>query len=146
MSETMMQNIIDDLTKNGVEVEKLCVLTCATEQYLGELVSFNDNDASPVRVVLKNPRRILRLQKVEPGNLRIDILLLEFDLVSAGEVVFWPVVFYRFTDVSEESKLRMLSIYARFFKEQEQKRAAAAGIVIPQMELPPGIGSGIRPG
>jgi hypothetical protein len=140
MNDAMMQNILDDLTKNGVDPEKLCVLTCATEQYFGELVEYVDDGVAPVRVKLKDPRRILRLQKVEPGNLRIDILLLDIDLVSSGVITFWPVVFYKLSDVCEDSRLRMMALYARYFKEQEQKRAAAAGIILPEPQTPPGIG------
>jgi hypothetical protein len=136
----MMQAILEDLVKNDVDPEKLCVLTCATEQYVGELVEYVDDGAAPVRVKLKNPRRVLRLQKVEPGNLRIDILLLDIDLISSGEITFWPVVFYKLTDVSPESRLRMMALYARYFKEQEQKRAKEAGIILPEMQPPPGIG------
>ena len=144
MSDVMMQNLVADLEKNNVEVDKLCVAICASEQYIGELLEYYDEGAAPVRVVLKNPRRILRIQKVSPGNVAIDVIVLDIDLVSAGTMTFWPVGFYKLSDISEDSRVRMLAMLARYFKSLEMQRAAESGIVIPTMETPPNFAEGLR--
>jgi hypothetical protein len=136
MSDIRLHNLADELRSRGIDTDKLCVAICASEQYIGELV----------RVVLKDPRRIFRVQKVAADNesIRLQVHILNIDLVDSGTMTFWPVGFYKISDVSEESQIRMLGMYLLYFRSQEMQRAAESGIVIPKMETSPDFAAGLR--
>jgi hypothetical protein len=122
------------LTEKGVETQRLGVFGVIGEQILGEAEECPDDDGW---IVIKNPKRIIRLQEMgEGGSFRINFILIEWDLIVGGEIHARPEYHYSLKNLNEESQLRYLGLYAQYFEQKKMAAAARANIVIPEMQSP----------
>lgn len=129
-----MKSIIQDA---NVDVEKLGVVMWASEQLFGEVI---ERKFEPYHhVVMKDPKRILRLQQVQPGNFRVDFILVDLDLMESGRVELQPMGFYLVRDLDEDSQHRMLGLYLSYLENKQRSKAAEAGIVIPDVRPPANV-------
>jgi hypothetical protein len=134
---SMLDQIKDDLTKAGVEVDKLGVVMVGNEQIYGEIIDVKMEPMHSVRV--RNPKRMLRLQQVQPGNFRVDFIVIDLDLITHGTVVLFPQGIYFLSELDADSQGRMMALYVNYFENKKRANAAAAGIVVPDVKPPANV-------
>jgi hypothetical protein len=132
------------LEKAGVQPEKLCVLMVgASDQIVGEIELLKIGEP----VVVRNPKRLSRIQQVHNGpngavGMSIMFMVGDLDLMEEGVAQFLPTGGYLIRWGNPASITSMLGLYAEFLerREQNKKMAAAkdAGIVLPNGPLPRG--------
>lgn len=142
--EIALQQMKDKVTDEGhVNVDALMVVMMGQEQVLGECIGTTIE--GQLEITLKNPKRFLRLQQVQPGNFRIDFLIIDLDHMSSGKATFFPSGFYYLKDMDTLSQLRMLLLYATYLENKKVARAAQAGIKLAGPGDVQGLGADVRP-
>lgn len=132
-NEGMLALLKEDLTKHGVEVDKLGVVMMGKELIYGEIQEVR---LQPHTALVKNPRRMIRLEQIQSGNFRVDFLLIDFDLISGGTIAVVPEGLYFLSELDDESQGRMLALYRGYLENKKRAKAAEAGIVIPENNKP----------
>jgi hypothetical protein len=135
MSEKLVQ-MSKDLAEKGIDPEQLGIVMYGQEQVFGEILDVTPDAGRSVRV--KNPKRFLRLQRVEPNNFRVEFILIDFDLMTVGVADIVPQVMFMLKNCDEETRVRYYGMYLGFFEQKKLASAARAGIVVA------GAGDGVR--
>jgi hypothetical protein len=127
----LLEQLTATLREKGVEVERLAVLSVGSDQIIGEIDYAESKQLTGRSVLVKNPKRLIRLQRMEGQSLSIDFLIGDLDFVSSGAVQVSPVYSYRINDINEESQTAMLGLLVMYFENRARNRAQAAGIQLP---------------
>ena len=140
-----LEELTKALEKEGVDVGSLTVCMMGDEQFLGSVHETQHREGG-VYVKVRDPKRIIRIQQIHEGNLRIEFTLVDLDYIEKGEVEVYATAFYRLEEQSLMTRLRMYVLYLQYFESKKMMRAAAAGIQVPKIQLPEGIGSKSKAG
>lgn len=127
-----LKAIKDALKSKGVAVEDLAVLMIPGDQIIGELVG-ESGPVCPVNrsVKVKNPKRILREMMRTNEGVVINFMVGDLDMVEEGMVFFHPHGGYRVDQISEDSQVHLLAIYADFMERKMMNKAKEAGLILP---------------
>lgn len=138
-SEILVQKGL--LNEMGVDPDKLVILfLSATEMVIGEDLDYQGGPDDSYQnylladvVLLKNPKRLTRLQMIDrnTGGLAVEIRFSDFDFLSGGKIEVRHQGGFRLSWLNGESQLTYLKIYVGFLDSRRVAKAKAAGLVIP---------------
>jgi hypothetical protein len=129
------------LTDEGVNVNTLMLVMIGDEQLLGE-EGLSEVLGSSLTFRLKNPKRLLRLQRLEGDNFSVKFILIDLDLIDEGSITVVPQAYYRLRDLSEVSRVHMLALYETLLSNKKTMRQVASSkIILPRLEMPQGLGA-----
>lgn len=122
-----IDKMMTELTGVGVDVSKLSVFYTGTDQILGEAETNKDYPS----FIVKNPKRVIRMQQMERNGLILTYLVSNLDLMQDGELRLTPHAWYRVRDQPEETQRVVFGLYLEFFERRAQQRIAESGLVLP---------------
>jgi hypothetical protein len=120
----------NELREYGVHTPYLAILSIwPGEQIMGEVQSTGPLTGRPVHI--KNPKRILRLQKATPHGIETDFVPTGLDMLVTGTIeVSAPMGFY-LRETDDETCFRYLSAYRAYFEMNRQQKIMEAGLIAP---------------
>jgi hypothetical protein len=131
--------LVADLKKLGVEFPRDLVVVGvgASEQILGEIQWPEGDVRAPGKIVgkavlLKNPKRFMRLQTVTPKGVAVQFLIGDMDMVESGIIQVFPVYGYYLRDLDPQSFGSMLELYREFL---EMKARRDSKLVVPDQAI-----------
>lgn len=136
------QRTMSDIEKFKEELKGICdydqlavLMIGGAEQLVGEVEDGTHNDFVGKRVVLKNPKRYMRLQKVAQNgsSVSIDYFIGSLDGVEhdGSKLQVIPVAGYWIKELGPFSQVNFLKILVGFFNHQKINKAMAAGLALP---------------
>lgn len=125
MSTTKIEELEKELISKGVDVEALHVAYVGTESIIGEL-----DDESEGVLMLKDPKRVLRLQQVLDGGIAISYMVTDMDFMTSGLVCVKPNIHYPVFNQPEETKANIYESFIEYFKRKVINKAKEAGILL----------------
>lgn len=131
---TELEEVKKSLTEKKIPVGSLTMLMTANgEQILGEV---EGSDPRPGEVlVVKNPKRVIRLQQMTQSGVSISFLVGDLDLLSEGSIKVIAISVYRVMDQSDDSAERILSVYNDYLSRKVAIKAEEAGLVVPDSPI-----------
>jgi hypothetical protein len=139
-----LKTMENDLTAEGVDPTLLAVCISAGEMLYGEATE-TGHEFGPLRVIMKNPRRFLRLQNLTDKGMQIRFLLVDLDHMSEGSIETYPTTFYWVRNLGEEARERMYGLMLQYIADMKTTRAARAGLHLPESQGGLGIPPNLRP-
>lgn len=128
-------NLIADLKtalkgEGIVDPDNLAVVQVANDSIIGELHATVDDIRELKPVVLTNPKRFVRVQRMDPnGGLNVEYAIIDFDaMTKGGQITVRPILVYWVDQAGPDGQLTMLKMLLGYFDASRKRRAAAAGI------------------
>lgn len=123
-----------------IDPKRLAVLAVGGEQIVGEIVNvFHSEDLAGSSLVgrpilMRNPKRLIRLQKMDQrsGALTIEFLLGDYDFIEEGVVEVQTSFGYWLEDISPQSQVGLLSLFVDFMN---RRKAVDTGLILPEPGL-----------
>lgn len=122
-----------ELEDQGVNHGCLAIFNfCTGEQIFGEVGNVETHTLCGVPILVKNPKRFIRIQRAErDGGISIEFLVADLDMIEEGAVVLQAPLAYWIDYLSCPSQERYLGTYLMHLEQKKLMRAAASGIVSP---------------
>lgn len=129
MKSMKMSRELEEELLNKLNPHTLVIVHAGADQIIGELLSVHSDGGMDI----KNPRRILRLQQVEPsGAVVFGLMIADFDFIAEGTLTAYPDVKYHVREQSESSKISIYSALIDYFDRKVENQAQDAGLVLPK--------------
>jgi len=124
----------ETLSAQGVNVETLGIVTVEGESIYGECEWKTDKE-----VIVTNPKRLVRLQRMEQNGLSVQFGLVNYDLMMRGGLitVVSPTIIISIEKLNEESQIAYLGLYMEHLNKEIMHKAVEAGLVIPKTSISP---------
>lgn len=158
--KTKEQKIHDELEKvearlreKGVEPGSLVVFRVLEDHIVGETVEALKLEEMVLKPVLvRNPRRLLRLQRIDGDNFNVNFTFIDYDLVETGVIALVAQVAMLLKALDEETRLKFCIMLDGFLDKREKLkemiRNGPSRVVIPNLQMPPDMagrnGGGMR--
>lgn len=123
---------IDELKKFSIDAEDLWVARVG-EDFLIGVCHFQGDEAE---MQMRNPKRIIRLQRVVGSGLEIELLLTDYDFLADEKdrdntIWIYPSMKYKVLDQNEPTIQNILSHLIAFYESRKAASAVEAGLVLP---------------
>ncbi len=139
--KTDVQEMMERIKDKGYDPSRLAVFFLdGKEMLIGEVDrevrqgAYEDLLSETIWV--RNPKRYMRIQQVTQAGVAITTFIGDLDAVDSGTIQVRAVAAYWLKDIGEESQRNTLKILLQYFEQKAQSRAAEAGLVFPQRQLP----------
>jgi hypothetical protein len=126
-----IQSLFKELERDGFKnPSALAVIgVVSNEQFIGE-VEGEPPDIVGKRLVLRNPKRFLRLQVMhEDQKIAVQFVIGPLDMVEGGFIQVFPAYAYYLKNLEVQSQGAMLELLVEY---ERKKRAAESGLIVPE--------------
>lgn len=146
-----LEKVEERLRQKRVEPGALVVFRVLDDHIVAETVEeLKLGDMVGKAVVVRNPRRLLRLQRIDGENFSVNFTFIDYDLVETGVISLVPQVAMLLKALDEETRLKFCVMLDAFLDKREKLKEMAKNgpsrLVIPDLQVPPDMrgNGGIR--
>lgn len=129
-----LQRLEQLLRNHDMDPNKLWVFVLTGgEQILGTVCeeAYGSPAIAGKSFAIKNPKRILRIQRMEKTGLTIELGVVDFDFIEGGTMHVQAPAVYRVQDLSEPSKFHLYQLIRVYIEGRREASAAQAGLTLP---------------